>query len=83
MFATHLNQTTAADIFFVLNIRNEQADSEPASLSCSIKKAFLKISWNSQKDNYAGVSFINKLKACESIKKASEVNVFLQILQNN
>ena len=41
VFATHLKQTTAADIFLVLN---EEANSDRVVLRCSIKKVFLKIS---------------------------------------
>ena len=43
---------------------------------CFVKKVFLKLSQNSQEKNYARVSFLIKLLACNFIKKDTLVQVF-------
>ena len=55
-------------------------------LTCSIKKVFLEISQNSQENTCARVSFLNKVEACNFIKKETLAQVlsceFCQISKN-
>ena len=44
------------------------SETEVVGRRCSIKKIFLKISQNSQKNTCANVSFLIKLQACEFCK---------------
>ena len=43
--------------------------SEAAARMCSFKKLLLKVSQNSEENNYVGVSFLIKLQACNFIQK--------------